>query len=322
MVYNEETQKVELEYLSLVGTIRNCSGGVTPWGSWITCEETGSKKGDENGKLEKDHGYNFEIPATDKIGLIDPVPLKAMGRFVHESVAVHPTLGIVYQTEDEGNGLLYRFIPNEYGKLHKGGKLQCLSIKEWTSADTRNWKGRKTDVFPEKKAFDVEWIDLDNVEAPEGDLRHRGHKLGGALFASGEGMSYGNNEVFFTAASGGSEGKGQIFRYIPSPYEGQKREKDSPGKLELYLESKSRDTFEFCDNLAVAPWGDVVLCEDNRDSRIIGITKQGKAYEIAQNIGYSESEFTGPVFSPSGKTLFINIQTPGLTLAITGPWKT
>lgn len=326
MIYNEQQQKVELEYLSLIGTVRNCSGGKTPWNSWITCEETAFRKDDENGSLEKNHGYNFEIPATDKIGLIDPIPIKAMGRFVHESAAIHPATGIVYQTEDEGNGLVYRFIPNatgelQSGSLHKGGRLQCLVIDEWKSADTRNHKDQKTDRLPEKKSFNVSWMDLDNIDEHDNDLRLRGHKKGAAIFSNGEGMTYGKDEVFFTASSGGITGSGQIFKYVPSKYEGQPQEKESPGTLELFIESRSNDTFRYCDNITVAPWGDVIICEDNADARIIGITQAGKAYIIAQNIGYRESEFAGPVFSPSGETLFVNIQVPGLTLAITGPWR-
>ncbi len=320
LLYNEESQKVELEYLSLIGTVRNCSGGRTPWNSWITCEETAVKKGEDNA-LEKDHGYNFEVPATDKAGLTTPVPLLEMGRFVHESAAIDPATGIVYQTEDEGDGLFYRFIPNEPGSLHKGGRLQCLVINEWKAADTRNYKDSKSNRFPDRKPLDVSWIDLDAVENPDNDIRLRGHKAGAAIFSSGEGLSYGNGELFFTCSSGGPVNNGQIFRYTPSKYEGTPQEKDAPGKLELFIESSSNDTFRYCDNITIAPWGDVIICEDSEDARIIGITPAGKAYMIAQNIGYRESEFAGPVFSPSGKTLFVNIQSPGLTLAITGPWK-
>ncbi|HET7180428.1 MAG TPA: alkaline phosphatase PhoX [Chryseosolibacter sp.] len=325
MVYNEQTGKVETEYLSLVGTVRNCSGGVTPWKSWITCEETNFTKGGDNGFLEKDHGYPFEVPAREEIGLVDPVPIKAMGRFVHESAAVHPTLGIVYQTEDEGDGLLYRYlpntVPNAYGDLQKGGKLQCLSLKEWKSADTHNGKSRKDNFFPENKPFEVEWLDLDDIDSPNGDLRLRGFQQGAAKFSSGEGITFGKNEVFFTASSGGRAGLGQIFRYVPSKYEGQAREKEAPGTLELFLESKEADAFDSCDNLTVSPWGDVVICEDKEDPRIVGVTPSGETYVIAKNIGYRDSEFTGPAFSPTGKTLFVNIQSPGLTLAITGPWR-
>ncbi|NCU04832.1 MAG: DUF839 domain-containing protein [Chitinophagaceae bacterium] len=321
MLFNEADQKVELEYLSLTGTVRNCSGGKTPWNSWITCEETAAMKGDENGALEKDHGYNFEVPATDKIGVVDPVPLKAMGRFVHESAAVDPVTGIVYQTEDESDGLFYRFIPVEPGALHKGGRLQCLAVNDWKAADTRNYSGSTKQRYPDRKPMSVSWIDLDETDNPNNDLRMRGHKAGAAIFSSGEGMTYGNGELFFTCSSGGSVNNGQIFRYVPSKFEGTPQEKDAPGTLELFIESASDDTFRYCDNITIAPWGDVVICEDSDDARIIGITPDGHAYIIAQNIGYRESEFAGPVFSPSGKTLFVNIQSPGLTLAITGPWR-
>ena len=320
-IYNEKTGQVELEYLSLVGTVRNCAGGMTPWNSWITCEETELKEGGLNGALEKDHGYNFEVPARENPGLIEPVPLKAMGRFVHEAVAVHPELGIVYQTEDSDTGVFYRYIPNVKEKLHMGGKLQCLALKEWKSADSRNWATLTTDRFPEKKFFDVEWIDLDNVESPDSDLRLRGFQKGAVRFSRGEGIWYGKKELFFACTSGGTKGTGQIFRYVPSKYEGQPREKDSPGRLELFLEPNDISIFQNCDNLTVAPWGDVVICEDKADPRIIGITPKGKTYVIAKNIGFRTSEFAGPVFSPSGNTLFVNIQSPGLTLAITGPWK-
>ena len=320
-VYNEKTQQVELEYLSLIGTVRNCAGGVTPWNSWITCEETNFRTGDLEGALEKDHGYNFEIPATDKIGLIDPLPIKQMGRFVHEAVAVHPKEGIVYQTEDSDTGIFYRYLPNVKEKLHQGGKLQCLAIKEWKSADSRNWSTLTTNRFPDKKLFDVEWIDLDEVESPNSDLRLRGFQQGAVRFARGEGIWYGKKELFFACTSGGRNAGGQIFRYVPSKYEGQPREKDAPGKLELFLEPNDINIFQSCDNLTVAPWGDVVICEDKNDPRIIGITPKGKTYVIAKNIGYRLSEFAGPVFSPSGNTLFVNIQSPGVTLAITGPWK-
>jgi secreted PhoX family phosphatase len=320
MIYNEESGKVEMHYLSLAGTIRNCAGGITPWNSWITCEETELSTGGENGALEKDHGYNFEVKASDKVGLVAPEPIKAMGRFVHEAVAVQPGTGIVYQTEDSGDGVFYRYLPNKPGDLMQGGKLQVLAIREWKSADTRNWESLTTDPFPQKKSFDVEWIDMDNVEAPDNDLRLRAYAKGAARFARGEGIWYGKDELYFACTNGGKKSFGQIFRYVPSKNEGKPEEKDKPGKIELFAEPNNVDTFQYCDNLTIAPWGDVVICEDKNDPRIIGITKSGKTYVIAKNIGYPKSEFAGPVFSPSGKTLFINIQNPGLTLAITGPW--
>ena len=119
-VYHLQRREVESHFLSLAGTERNCAGGPTPWGSWISCEETTVKAGDDH---NQHHGYNFEVPATANPSLCDPIPLKAMGRFRHEAVAVDPATGIVYQTEDEEDGLITRFLPGEPGNLQAGGRL-------------------------------------------------------------------------------------------------------------------------------------------------------------------------------------------------------
>jgi secreted PhoX family phosphatase len=313
VVYNETTQRVEQQFLSLTGTYRNCAGGLTPWGSWITCEENTSPKSET---AETRHGYNFEVPASNK-KLLTPVPLKQMGRFNHEAVCVDPSTGIVYQTEDTSDSLIYRFIPTHAGKLHEGGILQALAIRTAKGFDTRNWETSNLSVG---QSLDVEWITLTNVDSEVDDLRHRGYAQGAALFARGEGMWYGNKEIFFACTNGGNKKTGQVFKYIPGRKEGTKEEADSPGKLMLFAEPNDRDILKFCDNLTVAPWGDVILVEDSTDSYMRGITPDGKIYNIARNIG-SSSEMAGVCFSPSGKTLFVNIQEEGLTLAVVGPWR-
>ncbi len=186
LVYNPNERRLEKHFMSLAGTYRNCAGGITPWNSWITCEEDTSRPNRSSDSMEKEHGYNFEVPATERIGLVDPIPLKAMGRFRHEAVAVHPETGIIYQTEDRPDGLLYRFIPHKLGELLFGGRLQALKIKELASADTRNFRGSK--IKPGDK-FDVEWVDIRNHESPDDDLRYEGFSvLGAARFARGEGI--------------------------------------------------------------------------------------------------------------------------------------
>jgi uncharacterized protein len=320
IVYNPQTGQVENQFLSLVGTVRNCAGGPTPWNSWLTCEESTVKMGAFEGNLEKDHGYLFDVPATEKIHLADPIPLKAMGRFYREAVAVDPRTSIVYMTEDLGDGLLYRFVPNTPRQLVKGGKLQALAIKGQKSCDTRNWEKLPPPYFPLNQPMEVEWIDLDNVESPEDDLRYRGFEKGAARFARAEGAWFGKNEAYFACTNGGKISSGQIFRYVPGKFEGTAREKEAPGKIELFIESKDQSLLKYCDNLTIAPWGDVVLCEDHAHPCIVGITPRGEFYKLGENIGY-ESEFAGGVFSPDGKTFFVNIQGPGLTFAITGPWK-
>lgn len=335
LLYNHGSGKIERSHLSLAGTSRNCSGGATPWGSWLTCEETtyGTKQG-----FGKDHGFVFEVPAS-ATELVAAVPLTAMGRFAHEACAVDITTGIVYQTEDAKNALFYRFIPATPGELHKGGKLQALVIRDWHSANTRNWRDDEKDPRARhvvmQQEFLCDWIDLDNVSSPDADLAARGHTKGAAIFARCEGLAFAlrdgsqpqTRELFFTATTGGSKGLGQIWRYQPSPYEGTAREHEAPGKLELTYESQDRAYLEGCDNLTIAPWGDLIVCEDSysdaRDNTnyLRGLTPQGKIYTLAMNAHKKKSEFCGACFSPDGTTLFVNIQQPGLTLAITGPWQ-
>lgn len=311
--FDEASQQVERQFLSLVGTNRNCAGGPTPWGSWITCEENTDTQSD---KAEQDHGYNFEIPAAGN-GLIEPIPLRGMGRFNHEAVCVDPRTGIVYQTEDRGDSLIYRFIPKEKGKLHMGGTLQALAIKGRKSFDTRNWE---SPLVKPGDALDVYWITMENIESKEDDLRLRGYEQGAAVFARGEGMWFGNNEVYFACTNGGAKKAGQVFKYIPSSLEGTSREGQQPGKLVLFAEPNNTDILKYCDNLTVAPWGDVIFVEDSPNAYMRGITPEGRIYNIARNVG-SSSELAGVCFSPSGNTLFVNIQDNGLTMAITGPWK-
>lgn len=318
LIYDPKTGKKDLHYLSLAGTERNCAGGPTPWNSWITCEETNTKAG---AIFEQDHGYNFEVPAHAHITHVDAVPLKAMGRFRHEAIAVEPRSGIVYQTEDMHDGLIYRFIPNQKGKLQHGGKLQALVIREHPSRDTRNWKTLKEEPFPVAELFETTWVDIDDVESPDDTLRYQGFDKGAARFARGEGMWYGNGEIYFACTNGGYIEQGQVFRYLPSPYEGTPREANFPGRLELFVESSNPDILKNCDNLTVAPNGHLLLCEDSdQPCKLIGITPQGAFYEFGSN-RYTSSELAGACFSPDGNTLFINIQKNGQTLAITGPWE-
>ena len=317
LVFNVKTQQLEQHSLSLAGTLRNCSGGPTPWNSWITCEETVDRAGDN---LDKDHGYCFDVPATAEMGLALPLPITGMGRFNHEAVAVEPKSGAVYQTEDRWDGLIYRYLPNEPGKLHNGGKLQALVVVGKPSCDTRNWPEENLPAFPINEVVSVEWIDMDDVESPKDDLRYRGFEAGAARFARGEGMVYGNGSIYFACTNGGEKRYGQVFKYTPSEFEGTEKEKDAPATMELFVESHDNQLMEACDNLTIAPWGDVVICEDdNGSSAIVGITPTGELYHIGHVS--IESELAGACFSPDGSTLFVNIQNlPGETLAITGPW--
>lgn len=305
LVYNPVDGRVEQQYLSLAGTERNCAGGPTPWGSWLSCEESTNRAGGAHGQ---DHGYVFEVPAGHQ-GPVAPIPLKAMGRFNHEAAAVDPRTSIVYLTEDKADGLFYRFVPRTSGRLRDGGVLQALALRDAKSADTRNWSDKVATLIPGEKLA-VRWITLDNVESPDDDLRERGHAAGAAIFGRGEGLWWGRGEAFFTCTIGGAKQAGQVFRYQPARTGG--------GTLELFVESADKDVFTNADNLTVAPWGDLLVCEDAaRASRLMGVRPDGTLYRFAAH-PYSGSELAGVCFAPDGRTLFLNIQVAGLTLAITG----
>lgn len=76
-----------------------------------------------------------------------------------------------------------------------------------------------------------------------------------------------------------------------------------------------------CDNLCMAPTGDLVVAEDskNNSQRLLGVNVHGKVYPIAEHIA-NRSELAGCTWSPDGSTLFFNVFHPGVTMAITGPW--
>ena len=166
------------------------------------------------------------------------------------------------------------------------------------------------------------WIDLDDVDPDGNTLRLRGAEKGAATFARGEGLCVAGDRFAFTCTIGGPARIGQVFTYKPSPFEGTATETEEPGELTLIAEADEQSLLRNCDNLTMAPWGDLIVCEDTANHcGLVGIRPDGTQYEIADN-PYSGSELAGVCFSPDGQTLFVNIQYPGMTLAITGPWPT
>jgi secreted PhoX family phosphatase len=332
MVYDLRKRKLESAHLSLLGTTKNCAGGTTPWGSWLTCEEAVQPAGIQSNRRGtlKSHGWVFEVPGAQR-ALAEPRPITGLGRFRHEAAVVDPATGIVYLTEDEpdGYGLFYRFLPHDRRDLHKGGRLQALGFADNRDyGDSRNWD--QADWTAAGQWREAMWVDLDGVDNPDEALRARGHARGAAWFARGEGVFFGQGELYFACTSGGARRLGQIMRYRPSANEGQPHEQDAPGRLQLFLESADPLLMNMGDNLAVSPWGHLFVCEDKAGEGGINylraVTPTGKVYTVgrqamtgASNVG-ANAELAGVCFSPDGTTLFVNIYWPGLTLAITGPW--
>ncbi|MEE2639725.1 MAG: alkaline phosphatase PhoX [Planctomycetota bacterium] len=314
-------------WTSLSGTVRNCAGGVTPWGSWLSCEETVVQDGDLFDKvkqqLDQTHGWIFDVPPE---GTQRPVPLRDMGRFSHEAIAVDRETGFIYETEDQGaRSGFYRFIPNERNRPAAGGKLQMAKVPGHPKLTGRVKNGTR---------FDVEWVDIadptlahsPNTQDSSG-VFFQGHKQGGTAFARLEGCWAGNGLIYFDATSGGEAKAGQIWALDP--------EKQT---LEMLFESPSAKVLNMPDNLCVSPRGGLLICEDSdygkfAKQRIHGLNQEGNLSLFAVNNiqlkgekngfkgDFRGKEWCGASFSPDGKWLFVNIQTPGMTFAITGPWE-
>ncbi|MDX2100629.1 MAG: DUF839 domain-containing protein [Leptolyngbyaceae cyanobacterium bins.59] len=351
---NREVQK---DFVSLSGTRTNCAGGPTPWGSWITCEETFSTT-TSNGVSVR-HGYNFEVVADANSGIVTPVPIKGMGRFSHEAIAVDPKTGYLYETEDRGDSCFYRFVPNSKitapGQLATvGGTLFALKIKNGPQNTTNNLtQGGVPGAIKVGQTFNVEWVQIDNAD-PNSEssstpitsaniasglisVRRQAQSKGAAIFFRGEGAWYGNGLIYFVATQSGpsananlpappgnGRGNGQVWAYNPA--------KET---LTLVVEADSTgELLDEPDNVTVTPFGDLFLCEDSSDDfqYIVGVNEKGELYQFAKNVLFSQvtddpaktnfigNEFAGACFSPDGKTFFVNIQTPGITFAIWGPW--
>jgi secreted PhoX family phosphatase len=308
-------RRVRFQYASLAGTIRNCAGGPTPWGSWITCEENVSRIGE--GGNAKMHGYNFEVPASADIQVAEPVPLKAMGRFNHEAVAVEAETGWVYQTEDRGDSCFYRFRPNVPGNLRSGGVLEALKITDSRARNVESGTGSANTVtgYRDLKGIPLSatWVPIDNVDPTTDTVRVEARSKGAARFSRGEGAWYGNGLTYFVCSDGGDDRVGQVFAYKSGNDPGT-------GTLTLVVEATATDVLAAPDNVCVAPFGDLFLCEDGSGSEyVVGVNTDGELYRFAEN-ALNGSEFAGACFSPDGKTLFVNIQSPGITFAIWGPW--
>ena len=317
------------EYVSLAGTHNNCAGGRTPWNTWLSCEETEQRKG---GQFLEDHGWTFEVDAFDPAANQDPVPLKFLGRFSHEAVAVEPD-GTIYLTEDANapHGLYYRWTPPAGFKPGKGA-LRALALS--AGGDTagtlqamRCTKGGRpiadlSEATQVGTTYKVTWVDVPDRLATTTSVRKQfatgevtgSRKLEGAY--RGDGGDY--FVASFARASDGSKNEhdGQVWFYDPA-----NQTVTLKSIFGVNPDPDADTNYDGPDNICLDPNGGLILAEDGEGiQHLIGVTTGGSAFPMARN-DVSGNEFAGPTFTEDGQVLFACIQGDGYTFAITGPWQ-
>lgn len=322
------------EWVGIAGTSTNCAGGSTPWDTWLTCEENEDLAG-KNG-MTKDHGYVFEVDPHDRRANRDPKPVKAFGRYAHEAVVIDPRQGHAYLTEDASgpNGLLYRWTPPS-GFRHGRGKLRHLADDAGVLAAAKCFDKAGLFVDDLSRAtkigttYGVDWVPVADRDARTVAVRKqfgatevtRGRKLEGMWWADGGAYfvsSYAREE------SPGAPHDGQVWFYDP-----KRRTVRLQVLLGVNADPSVDGGYDGPDNITVSPYGGLVIAEDGSGlQHLFGATESGRTYPLARNemnLGTEQepeySEFTGVCFSPDGRTLFANLQDPGIMLAVTGPWR-
>jgi len=342
---------------SLGGTIYNCSGGVTPWGTWLSCEETVIDLSSRGGRR---HGYVFEVRRNAR--RTTGRPIIDMGRMKHEAVAIDPNTRIAYLTEDEDKARcsgFYRFMPKDQsgvaGSYEAGGRLQAARVVGRANADL---------LTPQVgDVHEIEWVDIENPDAdpdaapaavspppvPNGKTLTIGGPFlqawsrGALRLSRGEGICHHAGKFYFVDTEAGVDaegrrghGEGAVWEFDPQA-----------GTLRALFVAGSQQVGDNIDNIVVSPRAGILLCEDGDSvtdayglgTRLIGLTPDGDSYAFAKNkvsltlehvvaagkrifpSDYRAEEWAGACFDPDGEVLFVNIQIPGITFAIWGPWE-
>lgn len=260
-------------YPILRGTSQNCAGGPTPWGTWLSCEEF---------DLTELGGPAGQVWECDPTGPGQGLPRPALGRFNHEAAAVDPAHHHLFLTEDQGDGLLYRFTPAAWRDDGAGvlaaGELEAAVV----DADGH-----------------VTWRAVPDPSAASGATRHQVPDA--TRFDGGEGAWYDDGTVYVT-----TKGDRRVWaldtttEHMRVLYDATPIGPDAPSPISV-------------DNVTVSPAGDVLVAEDSSTrkrllllSDVEGVVTASPFLEAIERDG--GSELTGPVFDPSGTRLYFSSQ--------------
>jgi len=286
-------------YRILRGTILNCAGGPTPWGTWLSCEE-----------YEAGHVFECDPSGRSAAGRFATIR-RALGTFKHEAAAIDPDRGHVYLTEDDAEGGFYRFVCDRYPSLESG----TLQIAELVGDDPMTRRPIVWHDVPNPNPSLAVVTEVGGLASEVlGEVPGLGDLLTGivdpvfrvigmptrkqvdvaTVFDGGEGIWYHQGIVYFT-----TKGDNRVWAY------------DSADEsVEIIYDD---DLFEDpilrgVDNVTVSPSGDVLVAEDGDDMQIVAITPDREVVPVVQAVGQNSSEITGPAFSPDGTRLYFSSQ--------------
>ncbi|HEX9682827.1 MAG TPA: alkaline phosphatase PhoX [Acidimicrobiales bacterium] len=262
-------------YPILRSTSQNCAGGTTPWGTWLSCEEY---------DFTAEGGPAGMVWECDPSGPGQGLPRPALGRFNHEAVAVDPTRHHLYLTEDDGDGLLYRFTPDAWRDDGMGvldsGVLEAAAVDQG----------------------DVTWHEVPDPSGVTGPTREQ--VPAATVFDGGEGCWYDSDTVYVA-----TKGDRRVWAL-------DVEDVDHPTIEVIYDATPVGPDLETAvkvDNVTVSPWGDVFVAEDSSDrKRMLLLSENNGTYDASTFLEVIEaapgSELTGPVFDPSGTRMFFSSQ--------------
>lgn len=266
----------------LKGSSMNCAGGATPWGTWLSGEESLT-------------GRVWECEPLGQAS--DAVERPALGIFKHEAVAVDPVHKTLYLTEDASDGRFYRFVcsPTDWPASAerpalKNGKLQVLRIR-----------GLADDAYPPagldvSQAQSVEWVDVRSPNVAQGTVRALSAKPPGTVFKGGEGLWYFNGIVYFSTKT-----DNRIWAFDPA-------QQTLQTIYDFETATEEPRVLSGVDNLTVSSRGDVLVAEDGGNMELCVLLPDGRVKVLLRLMGQNISELTGPAFSPDGRRLYVNSQ--------------
>jgi hypothetical protein len=250
-------------YRILEGSNSNCAGGPTPWGTWLSCEENFADTG--------------RVWECDPTGQTPAVAHEAMGRWTREAAAVDPVDQVVYMTEDNFEGLLYRYTPDNYPDLSSGTLDACIIQADGT----------------------VSWS---AVADPSGTSAKTREQVPGArVFERGEGIWYFDGWIYFCSTGDhsvhGIDLRNQMYTLI---WKGDPEGLGVEGAVLSHVDNITVDEGS----------GDLVVAEDGGNMELVIITPDGQVAPFVRVVGegHENSEMTGPVFNPARDRLYFSSQ--------------